>query len=69
MCLAENCRELLRILLIKPDCLEEIFTAEDGRLNVPADSRVCIALLETKLAKGKLKVYFFHYTFLRSQKH
>jgi hypothetical protein len=51
--LAENSRELQRILLIKPDCLEEIFQQEDGMLKVPADSRVCLALLETKLAKWK----------------
>lgn len=52
--LAENIRELLRILLIKPDCLEDIFTDEDGKLNVPNDSRVCLALLETKLSKLSL---------------
>ncbi|KAI6175400.1 putative RING finger protein R06F6.2in [Aphelenchoides bicaudatus] len=51
----ENSKELQRILLIKPDCLEDIFKQEDGAMIVPTDARVCLALLETKLATLKAR--------------
>ncbi|KAI6224384.1 Vacuolar protein sorting-associated protein 11-like protein [Aphelenchoides fujianensis] len=45
------CRLLLPVLVAKPDCLEAIFTDDEGQLTTPNDPRLCITLLEHRLSR------------------